>query len=219
MKFLLSRAGLFLVVVGLVVGSTGCSKKPKNLTPLPAGGASTTAPTGEVPLDGGVGRAGSLPTTNGGVGSNNLASGFGTEGFGNESGLNPDLDPRNKYEDREFFAADTIYFGFDKSNVQSQYNANISRVADHLKGHPADAVLIEGHCDERGTEEYNLALGERRALAIREKLMAAGVSGDRITTISYGKEKPVVVPAFTEEDHAKNRRGIFILLMPPSGIR
>ncbi len=219
MKSLLSRASLFLVVVGLVVGSAGCSKKPKNLTPLPAGGTSTTPPTGDVPLDGGLGRGGSLPSTDGNVGSSNLPPGFGNEGFGNDPHLNPDLDPRNKLEDREFFAADTIFFGFDKSNVQSQYNANINRVADHLKANPTAAVLIEGHCDERGTEEYNLALGERRALAIREKLMAAGVSGDRITTISYGKEKPVVIPAFSEADHAQNRRGIFVLLMPPGGFQ
>jgi len=133
-------------------------------------------------------------------------------------GLNEGLDSRNKLENREMFALDTVYFDFDKSNVKSQYAANITKVADYLKSHPTDALLVEGHCDERGTPDYNLALGERRALAIREKLMAAGVSGDRVTTISYGKEKPAEFGT-TEEAYAQNRRGVFVLLLPPSGLQ
>ncbi|MBX3734111.1 MAG: peptidoglycan-associated lipoprotein Pal [Verrucomicrobiae bacterium] len=110
------------------------------------------------------------------------------------------------------FASDTIYFDFDKSNVKSQYNANVRVVADYLKSHPSESVLIEGHCDERGTEEYNRALGERRALSVRERLLALGVNTDQIATISYGEEKPVAFGR-TEADFAKNRRAEFVLLV------
>jgi peptidoglycan-associated lipoprotein len=81
----------------------------------------------------------------------------------------------------------------------------------------SDKLLIEGHCDERGTEEYNRALGERRALALREALAKAGVSPDRIRTISYGKDRPVN-PGHDESAWAQNRRGEFILLHPKAGV-
>ncbi|HRI15810.1 MAG TPA: peptidoglycan-associated lipoprotein Pal, partial [Verrucomicrobiota bacterium] len=165
---------------------------------------------------------GRLPGSENGVGATDLSNpnsrgGFGPNGAGG-AGLNESLDARNKLEDYDLLAADTIYFDFDKSNVKSQYAANITRVADYLKAHPADSLLVEGHCDDRGTEDYNLALGERRAQSVREKLMAAGVSGDRVTTISYGKEKPAVI-GNTEAAYAKNRRAVFVVLMPPGGVR
>ncbi len=218
MKSFLSRAALFFVAVSLVGGSVGCSKKPKNLTPLPAGQTGATAPTDSVPLDGTGGTspgAGRLPGSENGVGGtdlNNLGGGLGNDG------LNPNLDSRNSLENREIFSTDTVYFDFDKFNVKPQYTANITKVADYLKAHPADSLLVEGHTDDRGTEEYNLALGERRALSVRERLVSAGVSGDRITTISYGKEKPAVI-GNTEEAHAKNRRGVFVLLSNPAAIQ
>lgn len=217
MKSFLSRAALFLVAVSLVGGSVGCSKKPKNLTPLPAGQSGAPAPTDSVPFDGTGGTspgAGRLPGSENGVGGtdlNNTGSGLGSD-------LNPNLDSRNKLENREIFANDNVYFDFDKFNVKPQYTANINKVADYLKAHPTDSLLVEGHTDDRGTEEYNLALGERRALSVRDRLVSAGVSGDRITTISYGKEKPAVI-GNTEEAHAKNRRGVFVLLSNPAAIQ
>jgi peptidoglycan-associated lipoprotein len=86
-------------------------------------------------------------------------------------------------------------------------------VANYFKQHSAEKLQIEGHCDERGTEEYNRALGERRALAIREYLVNLGVAADRVYTLSWGEDKP----ADTGHDEAawgKNRRGEFILLKP-----
>jgi len=164
---------------------------------------------------------GEIPLTPGnGVGTGTLGgpgNGTGTDTTGT-TGLPNDLDPRNFVQDREKFATDTVYFDFDKSNVKPQYAANIARVADYLKANTSNNLLIEGHCDDRGTEEYNLALGERRALAVRDKLMSLGISGDRVTTISYGKEKPAVV-GNTEEAYAKNRRGVFVLLTPPASSR
>ena len=87
-------------------------------------------------------------------------------------------------------------------------------VADYLKGAPGDALLVEGHCDERGTEEYNRALGERRALALREALISGGADGQKIVTRSYGKDRKVDT-GNSDAAHAKNRRGEFILLDPP----
>ena len=173
--------------------------------------------TDSVPFDGTGGTspgAGRLPGSENGVGGtdlNNTGSGLGSD-------LNPNLDSRNKLENREIFANDNVYFDFDKFNVKPQYTANINKVADYLKAHPTDSLLVEGHTDDRGTEEYNLALGERRALSVRDRLVSAGVSGDRITTISYGKEKPAVI-GNTEEAHAKNRRGVFVLLSNPAAIQ
>lgn len=209
MKFSLSRVLLLVTAACLLSGAAGCSRKPKGLTPLPAGQSGSTGPVGEIPLNPGNG-----------IGGGRL-DGSGT-GSGSETtsptDLNPNLDPSKMVQDREKFASDTVYFDFDKSNVKPQYNANIARVADYLKANTSNSLLIEGHCDDRGTEEYNLALGERRALAVRDKLMSAGVSGDRITTISYGKEKPAMIGT-TEEAYAKNRRGVFVLLTPPASIR
>lgn len=210
MKFPLSRVLLLVTAACLLGGAAGCSRKPKGLTPLPAGQSGSAGPVGEIPL-----------TPGNGVGTGTFG-GSGTGGTGTDTsgstGLNEGLDPRNFVQDREKFASDTVYFDFDKSNVKPQYAANIARVADYLKANASNNLLIEGHCDDRGTEEYNLALGERRALAVRDKLMSAGISGDRITTISYGKEKPAVV-GNTEEAYAKNRRGVFILLTPPASSR
>ena len=80
--------------------------------------------------------------------------------------------------------------------------------------YPSAAVQVEGHCDERGTEEYNRALGERRALAAREALIGLGIASDRVDTISYGEDKPAV-PGHNESAWSKNRRGAFVLLTPP----
>ncbi|MBM3901630.1 MAG: peptidoglycan-associated lipoprotein Pal [Verrucomicrobia bacterium] len=209
MKFSLSRVLLLVTAACLLGGAAGCSRKPKGLTPLPAGQSGSAGPVGEIPL-----------TPGNGVGTGTLGgpgNGTGTDTPGT-TGLPNDLDPRNFVQDREKFATDTVYFDFDKSNVKPQYAANIARVADYLKANTSNNLLIEGHCDDRGTEEYNLALGERRALAVRDKLMSLGISGDRVTTISYGKEKPAVVDN-TEEAYAKNRRGVFVLLTPPASSR
>ena len=117
-------------------------------------------------------------------------------------------------EDPSAFASDTVYFAFDSSVIQSGEKSKLAAVADFLKGNAADAVKIEGHCDERGTEEYNRALGERRALALREALVGMGIEASRVDTISYGKDKPAD-PGHDDAAWKKNRRGVFILLTPP----
>ena len=115
--------------------------------------------------------------------------------------------------DRDTFKSNIIYFDFDRSSIRTSERSKLDAIAKILKSKPETKIQIEGHCDERGTEEYNRALGERRALAIREYLMNAGVSGTRIYTISYGEDKPLD-PGHNEAAWAKNRRGEFVLYRP-----
>ncbi|MGA2180975.1 MAG: OmpA family protein [Verrucomicrobiota bacterium] len=118
--------------------------------------------------------------------------------------------------DRAALAADTVHFAYDSAVVRKSEKANVQSVADALGRDASTKLLIEGHCDERGTEEYNRSLGERRALALRQALAKIGVDPSRIRTISYGKDKPVD-PGHDESAWAKNRRGDFVLLHPRSG--
>lgn len=98
-----------------------------------------------------------------------------------------------------------VYFDYDSFSLRSDALATLGRNADKIKQVPGVIIQIEGHCDERGTQEYNLALGEKRALATRSQLIKLGVSGDRIITISYGEEDPAD-PGHSESAWARNRR-------------
>ena len=108
---------------------------------------------------------------------------------------------------------ENIYFAFDKFDLTRTARDILTNHAQALKNRIEVQVMIEGHCDERGTIEYNLALGEKRAKAVKDYLVALGVSPSRVTTISYGKERPVD-PALNETAWAKNRRAEFALRMP-----
>jgi len=122
----------------------------------------------------------------------------------------------NMNEDRAALAAYTIHFAFDSAAIKSSEKPSLESVAAALKSDVSAKLLIEGYCDERGTEEYNRSLGERRSLAAREALAKDGIDPSRIRTISYGKDKP----ADTGHDEAawgKNRRDEFILLHPKAG--
>jgi peptidoglycan-associated lipoprotein len=105
---------------------------------------------------------------------------------------------------------DRVFFGFDKSDLQPEARAAVESLAVWLNNYPAVTLTIEGHADERGTREYNLALGDRRANSVRDYLAALGVSGNRLTTISYGKERPAVLGS-NEEAWAQNRRAVFVV--------
>ena len=109
------------------------------------------------------------------------------------------------------FENEKIYFDFDKSDLKPEARAILRKKADWLLKHPEYSVRIEGNCDERGTNEYNLALGQRRADAAKKFLVALGVDESRISTISYGEERPVD-PRHCEEAWAKNRRDEFKLI-------
>jgi peptidoglycan-associated lipoprotein len=106
--------------------------------------------------------------------------------------------------------ATAIYFGFDDYTLNSEAQSTLTAMAEGLKANKSAAVQIEGHCDERGTVEYNLALGERRAQSVKNFLSQLGVESARLSTISYGEEKPVV-QGHTEDAWIKNRRAEFVI--------
>ncbi|AIV05096.1 MULTISPECIES: peptidoglycan-associated lipoprotein Pal [Vibrio] len=103
----------------------------------------------------------------------------------------------------------TIYFAFDNSTIAGDYEEMLAAHASYLSKNPALKVTIEGHADERGTPEYNIALGERRAEAVSNYLQALGVQADQISIVSYGEEKPLLLGQ-SEEVYAKNRRAVLV---------
>ena len=109
-------------------------------------------------------------------------------------------------------ALQTVYFDFDKSDLRSDTRNALNKNAEFLlKAQPNAKVRIEGHCDERGSAEYNLALGERRATSALQYLITLGVKADRLSTVSYGKEKPAV-QGHDDAAWAKNRRAEFVIV-------
>ena len=199
---------LLLLTLSLAVTvavSSGCTKKSnKPVTGLPAqkgtaGGGTSGAGTGteQVP-----GLPGGTQTP---AGANLPGNPWEQPSRAGLEGMTPDREALKNY---------TVYFEFDRSAVRQSEQPKVQAVAGVLKAQPDTKLQIEGHCDERGTEEYNRSLGERRALALREFLINLGIDGNRIYTVSFGEDKPAV-PGHNEEAWAKNRRGEFILYRKP----
>ena len=117
---------------------------------------------------------------------------------------------REKMAAKNMFINEDIYFDFDKSNLRLLAQDVLRRKAEWLWSNSEVSVIIEGHCDERGTNEYNIALGDRRAESARNFLVDLGITGSRLTTISYGEERPVD-SGHNEEAWAKNRRAHFTI--------
>ena len=111
-------------------------------------------------------------------------------------------------------SSDRIFFGFDQYNVDAENMATLQSQAAWLARNPAVRVTLEGHADERGTRDYNIALGERRANAAKNYLATLGVDPGRITVISYGKERPAAVGS-DEEAYARNRRAVTVVIERP----
>jgi peptidoglycan-associated lipoprotein len=111
---------------------------------------------------------------------------------------------------RRLFERESIHFDFDQYVLKPEAMRILDKKADYLRAHPEARVLIEGHCDERGTNEYNLALGDRRANSAKDYLMKSGVAESRMTTISYGEERPVCTESM-ESCWWRNRRDNFML--------
>lgn len=105
--------------------------------------------------------------------------------------------------------SNTIYFGFDRYDLSPQYANELNAHADFLRKNSSMAVTIEGHADERGTPEYNIALGERRANAVKMYLQGRGVPSSQMNVVSYGKEKPAVL-GHDEDAYAQNRRAVVV---------
>lgn len=121
----------------------------------------------------------------------------------------PDVDLESLlWEKGSKYGLQTVYFDYDSSSLRADAMDILRGNAEKIKQFPNAYIQIAGHCDERGTQEYNLALGERRALAVRNYLIQLGVSGDRLVTISYGKEFPAVAGS-NEAAWAQNRRAEF----------
>lgn len=104
---------------------------------------------------------------------------------------------------------DTVYFQVDSSAIDGEAQRVLEKQAGYLKANAGVNILVEGHCDERGTREYNLALGERRANSIKQFLVSQGVEASRVNTISYGKERPIAEGS-DESSWAQNRRGVTV---------
>jgi peptidoglycan-associated lipoprotein len=119
----------------------------------------------------------------------------------------------SQVEDRDMFLAQMVHFEFDSSAVRAGDLPKVEIVAQHMIQNPTHSLLVEGHCDERGAEDYNLSLGERRALAVVDELLRFGVGPDRIRTTSYGEKIPIA-DGVSEGALAQNRRGEFVLLKP-----
>ncbi len=143
------------------------------------------------------------------------AGGPGGPGFGGAGGpgsgiTSAPLSGPGSQQDLAATAGDRVHFAYDRSDISSEGQQILERQAQWLRRYPNLSVTIEGHADERGTREYNLSLGERRAQAVKNVLVAAGISASRISTISYGKERPEI-PHSDEQSYAQNRRAVTTL--------
>ncbi len=184
------RAALVLLVLMAVTAGACAKKEPPVARPAPppppgatADAARPPAPPEPVPEPEGVPP---MPVTEDNIGSRSL------DDINRDSPLRP------------------VFFALDQHEIDGQGQQLLQQNADVLKRYPSWQITIEGHCDERGTAEYNLALGERRAIAARNYLVSLGIPADRIRTVSYGKEFPFD-PGHTEEAWSKNRRAHFVV--------
>jgi len=194
---------LAVALMALSLGGVGCKHQPQKLTNI--GG---TGP-GSIPDDTSRGPLGPGPIVPPSPGPETVKP----IPTGTDIPFKADV-RSNWIPNRSEFAAQTVYFDFDKSNIKPSEVAKLEEVVRRMKTMPNKALKVEGHCDERGTEEYNRALGDRRALSIREWLATHGLSPDVIDTISFGEDKPAD-PGHNEAAWKKNRRGELVLLSPP----
>jgi peptidoglycan-associated lipoprotein len=176
----------YAVIIVISLSFVACSK--------------TAAPTGPGATGPGT-RGTGQPGPNGGTGSGDLGTGGGSlsEAGKGQSTETPRSSPLQE-----------VYFGFDSFDLSNEARATLKRNADWLKANQSVRVEIEGHCDDRGTNEYNLALGAKRAQAAKDYLVSLGIPSDRLSTISYGEELPVCREE-TEDCWQKNRRARFVV--------
>ncbi|MGC6496810.1 MAG: peptidoglycan-associated lipoprotein Pal [Candidatus Puniceispirillaceae bacterium] len=142
--------------------------------------------------------------------SSSGSSGSSSAGSSSSSATSSAAAGTDSAADKLATIGNTVYFSYDSAALDGNSQAVLYRQAAFLNGNPSLTVTIEGHCDERGTREYNLALGERRAAAARDYLLAQGVDPARIKVISYGKERPAMAGS-NEASWAKNRRAATVL--------
>jgi len=139
-------------------------------------------------------------------------AGEGAVGEATNQARQRELEKRKAFDAQfRMFESQHIYFAFDKSDLTAESQSLLKQQANWLRDNASYTVRIDGHCDERGTNEYNLALGERRAHAAKKFLTDLGISGDRISSLSYGEERPAA-PGHNEQAWSKNRRDGFKLI-------
>ncbi len=201
-----SFANLLVFSLIAAMAVTGCKKKTGYVTPLPPGSSAPVAdakPTPAMPLSQDPGATG--------------GTGLTSEQLKDLEKSGSTQNPVGKHDgwpqDRETLKTSKVYFAFDSSAVRTGERAKLQTVADYLKANAEKALLIEGHCDERGTEQYNLSLGERRAVSLREELIKLGIDPTRLDTITFGESRPEVV-GHDESAWKQNRRGEFVVLSP-----
>ena len=206
---------MLLLAVFLAVGTAGCKKSPKNVTTIEGRRDISPRPENLTGLKGNTDGRNGVNSGNSKIHSHVWIGDNVKIGNANldPSGLGSRPNPDDVTEDPLILASQTVSFEYDKSSVKSSERSKVEAAAAYLKNEPRFLLKVEGHCDERGTDEYNRALGERRALSIREYLLTLGVSADRVTTISYGKDRPAV-QGHDEAAYSQNRRGAFVVLKP-----
>jgi peptidoglycan-associated lipoprotein len=172
-----------LLVLALAVSVTACSSTPDSSATSSTDGMTTETNRGTMNRDDVIFDQNGQQVSGGGAGSQ---------------------------EDLVANAGDRVFFGYDSSELTAEGRATLEKQAQWLRTYGNTSVTIEGHCDERGTREYNLALGERRANAARNYLISLGVDANRVNTISYGKERPAVMGS-DNSSWAQNRRGVTVV--------
>lgn len=129
---------------------------------------------------------------------------------GETSGLGSDDNTMGDSDNGKAMGMKTVYFKYDSFEIDAEGKTTLAGNVEILKAHPSVKIQLEGHCDQRGGIQYNLALGEKRATAVRRELIKHGIEGGRVTTISYGKER-LVDTSMSEEAYARNRRANFVI--------
>ncbi len=185
MKKIGCRVLMLMLVTGLLFAIPACQKKQVSSDPSAASGSGTG-------MGGTAGRKG--------IGEQDLGGAAGRPGAGGAIGAS----------ERSSFENEDIFYGYDSSSLTTQAQDVLRKKAAFLKASPNVKVTIEGHCDERGTNEYNLALGEARAKSAKAFMVDLGIPAARMATISYGEERPLV-QGRSEEAFAKNRRAHFVI--------
>jgi peptidoglycan-associated lipoprotein len=188
----------FLSLFAAALLLAACETGPDNQADTGASGQSQTSSQST---------GGADDLTGGGSGS-----GAGTDGVSSENMSGPEPGTQ---EHLVVNVGDRVFFGFDEYQLSSEAQATVERLAAWLKQYPNRQVAIEGHADERGTREYNLALGARRANAVRDYLIVMGIDPNRVETVSFGEERPAVQGS-NEDAWAQNRRAVFAIEGTPS---
>ena len=204
---------LLPVLLILVIGTSGCNRKPRYGSVLPgrAAGVTDDSIAGRGNNPGGRTGIDNVPPITGGfnpgAGTNPTPIAVPESGFSTDSQSRADFDSMEKHPEK--FETQTVYFEFDKWSVRASEIEKIKTVAAHLKANASHKLDVEGHCDERGSAEYNLGLGDRRSTSARDFLVQLGVPADRLRVVSYGKERPQCTES-NESCWQKNRRAHFV---------